>query len=75
MTWSHPEEAKQPKKNLQINMPKSQQDPAWLKVDQDPAKECNVICKMCKTSISLGKDKKNMSISAVKRHFWALHSN
>ena len=48
-------------------------DPAWSHVDIDPNKEGIVICKICKTPLSLGKDKKNQSISCMKRHLKGHH--
>ena len=52
-------------------MPK---DPAWTQVDPKADGDgTTVICKICKANISLGKDKKTISISAAKRHIKTHH--
>ena len=50
-------------------------DPAWTQVDRVPGNENTVVCKLCRTKLSLGATKRNFSISSVKRHLESQHKS
>ena len=60
-------------KKLYIMVRKS--DPAWTQVDRVPGSENTVVCKLCRTKLSLGATKRNFSISSVKRHLESQHKS